>query len=325
MRDRHGREHVYLRLAITDRCNLACSYCMPAGVPRRVEEAPLSFDEIVRLASILARLGIRKVRITGGEPTVREGLVELCEALRAVPGIETLALTTNGVRLGALARPLRAAGVQRLNVSLDSMRPERYAAITGRDLLPAVMAGIDEALAAGFTRLKLNTVVMAGVNDDELLDFVALARERPLEIRFIEFMPFRGNGWSEQRYVPSTEMLARIGAVHPLVPCGNPERTGGVARDFSIPGFAGRVAFVTPFSDSFCHRCNRLRLTAGGLLKTCLYAAPEADLRAALRRGESDEALAATILAALDRKPGSHPPLAQLAGRTETAMNEVGG
>jgi cyclic pyranopterin phosphate synthase len=325
VKDRHGREHVYLRLAVTDRCNLRCTYCMPSAVSFKERASLLSFEEIVRLASILARLGVRKLRITGGEPTMRKGIVELCQRLSAIPGIETLALTTNGVRLGTLARPLFAAGVRRLNVSLDSVRRDRFARITGKDLLPGVMAGIDEALAAGFVPLKVNTVVMAGVNDDELLDFAALARDRPLDVRFIEFMPFKDNGWREERFLPCIAMMAAIGSVHPLVPAGRPERTGGVAQDFAVPGFLGRVSFVTPFSDSFCERCNRLRVTADGQLKTCLYSAPEADLRTALRRGDSDESLEETISSALWRKPEGHPPLRELAGRTETAMNAVGG
>ena len=326
MKDRYGRDHVYLRVAVTDRCNLRCTYCMPSSATSFRERVDLlSFEEILRLASIFARLGIRKMRITGGEPTVRRGIVELCERLRAVSGIETLALTTNGVQLKTLARPLFAAGVRRLNVSLDSIRRERFAQITGKDLLPDVLAGIEEALDAGFAPLKVNTVVMAGVNDDELLDLVALARTKPIEIRFIELMPFKDNGWREERFLPCTAMMATIGAEHHLIPDGKLERTGGVAKDFVVPGFRGRVSFVTPFSDSFCQRCNRLRLTADGQLKTCLYSTPEADLRAALRRGDPDEKLQALILSALEQKPECHPPLADLAGRTNTIMNVVGG
>lgn len=325
MKDRHGREHVYLRVAVTDRCNLRCSYCMPSTASFHGKERLLSSEEIVRLVSIFARLGIRKVRITGGEPTVREGIVELCQRLNSIPGLETLALTTNGVQLKALAQPLFQAGVKRLNVSLDSIRRDRFAKITGRDALPAVMAGIEAALDAGFLPLKVNTVVMKGMNDDELLDFVALARKRPLEIRFIELMPFKGNSWQEERYLPSTAMMETIGAVHSLIPNGKLEHTGGVAKDFAIAGFRGRVSFITPFSDSFCQRCNRLRLTADGRLKTCLYSTPEVDLRAAMRCGKPDEALESTILSALERKRESHPALADLAERTDTIMNEVGG
>ena len=325
MRDRHGRDLVYLRVAVTDRCNLRCTYCMPSGPAFHDRGWGLSSEELVRLVSLFVRLGIRKVRLTGGEPTVRKGIVDLCQALSTLPGLDTLALTTNGTQLEALAQPLFKAGVKRLNVSLDSVRRERFAGITGQDALPAVLSGIRAAVDAGFAPLKLNTVVMNGVNDDELLDFVALAREQPLEIRFIEFMPFKGNGWRGDRFLPSTTMQRRIGAVYPLVPDGRLERTGGVARDFSIPGFLGRVSFITPFSDSFCQRCNRLRLTSDGRLKTCLYAPAEVDLRGALRRGEPDAALEAMIAEAIDRKPESHPPLDAVAEQTDTIMNEVGG
>ena len=171
----------------------------------------------------------------------------------------------------------------------------------------------------------MNTVVIAGANDDEILDFVALAKSRPLEIRFIEFMPFLGNGWREERFVPSTAIVAAIEASHPLVPDLGSDRTGGPAKHFVLPGFRGRVSLVTPFTDSFCQRCNRLRLTADGHLKTCLYAAPEVDLGEALRRGDPPEAIAGLIRSAVAKKPRSHPPLAELAGKTRTMMNMVGG
>lgn len=323
--DRFGREHVYLRLSVTDRCNLRCSYCRPARAVSPPGHTGLTDTEIERLVSIVARLGVRKVRITGGEPTVRGGIDELCARVRGVPGIDTLALTTNGVRLEALAERLFASGVRRVNVSIDSLRRDRYARLTGRDCLDQVLRGVARALDVGFVPLRINVVVVAGVNDDELLELVELARERPLEMRFIELMPTKGTDWRPARFLPCTAMFERIAQAHTLVPVGDAERTGGVAKDFAIAGFAGRVSFVAPFSDSFCGRCNRLRVTADGRLKTCLFAAPERDLRAALRRGDSDDAIELAIVAALAHKPERHPPLGALVRAAEPAMHEVGG
>lgn len=329
MKDRFGREHVYLRVSITDRCNLRCMYCAPSGAAPYTSGCQLSFDELLRAVTVLGHLGIRKVRLTGGEPTLRPGLADLCRRLSGISGIETLALTTNGVRLAPLARPLFDAGVRLLNVSLDSTHRDRFAKITGSDRLANVLNGIDAALAAGFQRVKINIVVMAGVNDDELLDFVELGRERPLEIRFIELMPFRNNDWRAERFVSSATMMESIGRAHRLVPVGNMARTGGVAKDFSIPGHLGRVAFITPFSESFCERCNRLRLTAAGQLKTCLYADLRTtscpDLGAAMRAGATDAELEALIAAAVAQKPPSHPTIQELVGHTTVAMCAVGG
>jgi cyclic pyranopterin phosphate synthase len=235
-----------------------------------------------------------------------------------------LALTTNGVRLKSLARSLSGAGVRRLNVSLSSLRRERFARVTGEDLLPEVMAGIDEAIGAGFVPLKLNTVIMSGVNDDELLDLVDLARIRPVDVRFIEFMPFKNNGWKEERFLPGTAIMEAIAAVHPLIPAGKLGSTG-VAKEFTIPGWLGRISFVTPLSDGFCRQCNRLRLTARGQLMTCLYSEPEVDLRSALRRGASDGTLEPMILEAVGRKPKGHSPMRELVGGATIPMNVIGG
>jgi len=324
--DRFGRRHVYLRLAVTDRCNLSCAYCRPVGcnIAGR-KAAALPADHLVRLARVFASLGVRKVRLTGGEPTVRPDIVEVARRIKGVPGIETLALTTNGVNLQGLALPLRDAGVEKLNVSLDSLKRDRFAAITGRDLLPAVLKGLEAALNAGFEPLKLNTVVMGGINDDELLDFAELAREGAVNIRFIEYMPFRENGWNRSNFVSHLQMMETLGRVHRLQPIGRGERTGGVAKDFSIEGFRGHVSFITPLSDSFCDRCNRLRVTAEGRLKTCLFAPADVDLAAALGRGASDKALERMIRDALTRKPERHPNAEDLPGCQDLAMNEIGG
>jgi GTP 3',8-cyclase len=326
VRDRFGRDHVYLRVALTDYCNLNCSYCRPstevAPPPRALS---LSVDELERLVRVFAGLGIRKVRLTGGEPTVRPDLLDIVRRLVGIPGIETLALTTNGVHLARLAAPLRDVGLEKLNVSLDSLRPERFLAITGRDKLSSVLRGIDAALQAGFEPLKLNMVVIRDLNDDELLDFVALGRDRAINVRFIEYMPFRENGWRREGLVPFEEMRARIAARHRLTPVGHGERTGGVAKDFIAEGHFGRISFITPISDDFCARCNRLRVTADGRLKTCLFSPAGADLASALRQGTDEGALADMIQSALDAKAEAHPAAEELCGRQDQAMNIIGG
>lgn len=326
MLDRFGRRHVYLRLAVTDRCNLRCTYCMPPeGIPWKERDEILTYEEIERLVRILACMGICKVRLTGGEPTVRPGLPGLVARLAAIPGVETLALTTNGVTLEEQARPFREAGVSKLNVSLDTLRRDRFRKITGRDRLPEVLRGLEAALAAGFAPIKMNTVVMGGVNDDELADFVEFARHRPLNVRFIELMPFKGNGWNPGLFVPFGRMRDALSERYDLLPAGRPERTGGVAKDFAIAGFQGNVSFVTPLSESFCARCNRLRLTADGQIKTCLFYAPELSLRDALRRGASDDELAGMVQAALLQKPEGHPRLEDMNRDADLSMTQIGG
>jgi GTP 3',8-cyclase len=326
MRDRFGREHVYLRLALTDYCNLNCAYCRPSAETAPLPRAlPLSVDELERLIRVFAGLGIRKVRLTGGEPTMRPDLLDIVRRLGGIPGIETLALTTNGVHLAQLAAPLSEAGLEKLNVSLDSLRPERFMAITGKDKLEAVLRGIDAALDAGFEPLKLNVVVIRGVNDEELLDFVALGRDRAINVRFIEYMPFRENGWRREGLVPFGEMRERIAVRHRLTPVGHGERTGGVAQDFTAEGHLGRISFITPISDDFCGRCNRLRVTADGRLKACLFSPAGADLAGALRQGVDDGTLASLILSALEAKPEAHPAAEDLCGCQDQAMNVIGG
>ena len=294
-RDRHGRPLRHLRLSVTDHCNLRCRYCMPAEdyvwLPR---EDILRFEEIERLARIFLSLGVDRIRLTGGEPLLRRELEGLIQRLAALPGLRDLALTTNGVLLAGRARALRQAGLQRLTVSLDTLRPERFHALTQRDGLDGVLAGIEAARLAGFQPLKLDTVLIRGFNDDEIGPLLAWARDGGMELRFIEYMDVGGaRDWRPERVVPRTEILERVRALH-----GEPEplpgRGSAPAQRYRLPG--GQVfGIVASTTTPFCGDCDRVRLTADGHLLTCLYAREGLDLRTPLRRGASDGEIAAIL------------------------------
>lgn len=323
--DGFGRRHNYLRIAVTDRCNLRCTYCMPPqGIRAKPRAAILRFDEVVRVARVASEMGVTKVRLTGGEPLVRRGLPRLVHALAALPRIESVAMTTNGVLLSRFARLLRAAGLGSVNMSLDSLVPERFARITLRDHFDRVLAGLDAALAAGFVPLKINTVVIRGFNDDELPAFVELTRTKPVHVRFIEYMPFRDNRWARERllsYDAMREILEQRYALEPVAP----EDPAQPARDFQVPGYCGRVGIIASMTRPFCERCSRLRLTAEGALKSCLFHAPESGLRDALRAGITDDELADRIRAAVLGKPAGHAPLEELVAMDNRVMAEIGG
>ncbi len=325
--DSFGREQTYLRVSVTDRCNLRCHYCMPSqGVRCRSRDDILSFEEITRLVRVFAKLGISKVRLTGGEPLVRHNLERLVSNISSVPGIEAVGMTTNGVLLERYAAGLKQAGLNLLNISLDSLLPERFAGITLRNEYHRVRRGLDAALTTGIRPIKLNTVVIRGVNDDELLDFVELTRDNPVSVRFIEFMPFRDNRWSIENFVSSQQMRQVIGQKYRLADPHNGKSDGSVAREYSIEGHAGTVGFISPLSDHFCGGCIRLRLTSDGFLKTCLYSGAQTDLRRILRsRQTSDVELTEAILQAVDAKAYKHPPSDELAGSKSQNMVEIGG
>jgi cyclic pyranopterin phosphate synthase len=323
--DSYHRAHTYLRISVTDRCNLRCRYCMPREhMAFRPQEELLTFDEILRVAGIFAGMGVRKVRLTGGEPLVRKGLPLLVEQLANMEGIETVGLTTNGVLLKQYAAELKSAGLQALNISLDTLRQERFTAITKQDEFTAVSDGIAAALECGFTPLKLNIVVIKGVNDDELPDFVLLTKDSPVNVRFIEYMPFDSNHWSEAGFMPFSEMRDVISAEYDLLPM-----TGGdahaVAKDFHVPGFRGNVSFITSISEHFCGGCNRVRLTADGTVKPCLFSKAETNLRGILRDGGSDARLESAIREAVGAKWFSHPPGDTLCGLVNRSMIQIGG
>jgi cyclic pyranopterin phosphate synthase len=312
-----------LRIAVTDRCNLRCVYCMPAADFRwRPRSEILSLEEILRVADLMVRLGIEKIRLTGGEPTLRQNVEWLIAKLARLPGLKTLGMTTNGARLREKAHALRAAGLQTLNVSLDTLRAGRFTEITKRNRLADVLAGIDTALDAGFRPLKINVVVVRGVNDDELCDFADLAREKPINVRFIEFMPFAGNAWQRERVVPWHIAKQTIEERYALVARAN---ESGVTRDFDLPAAAGWISFISPLTAHFCDECNRLRLTADGAIKSCLLRGAEVNLRDVLRAKAREELLAERICSALAQKNFAHPPECELPQLENRCMTEIGG
>jgi GTP 3',8-cyclase len=305
MRDSFGRRIEYLRISVTDKCNLRCVYCMPeAGLPWLGRSQILSFEEIVEIVRVMAAMGLRRVRLTGGEPLVRRDLQRLVERLAGIPGIHDIALSTNAVLLRDMARPLREAGVSRVNISLDSLRPERLDAIARRSgTHAAVFDGIAAAEEVGFAPIKINTVVMRGRNDDELEEMASVTIQRPWHIRFIEVMPVGENlDISAGEYISAFEMLGRLRRIGRLLPADGPAGNGP-ATYFRFAGAPGTVGVITPMSHNYCDRCNRMRLTADGRLRPCLFGAVETDLREPLRRGAALEPL---IRRTLELKPERH-------------------
>ena len=303
--DTFGRRHTYLRISLTERCNLRCRYCMPAGgVDLTPEERLLTAEEVLRLARLFVRDGVTKIRLTGGEPLVRPGSTDLIARLAEIEGLQTLAITTNGLLLSKKLPALVEAGVDPINLSLDTLRADRFQKIARREGHGLVLRAMDEALAAG-REVKVNCVVMRGENDDELADFVRLTKERPLEVRFIELMPFQGNAWSKERFVSWQEMQEQIEARFPALESldDGPHAT---TRTYQVPGHEGRVGFIASMTAPFCEGCNRLRLTADGHLKVCLFGKSETSLRDPMRSGASDEELTQTISRAVDGKEARH-------------------
>lgn len=323
LRDQHGRSIEYLRISVTDRCNFRCVYCMPEqGLDWLPKQDILSYEEIVGVVTQLAPLGLRRLRITGGEPTIRPDLVTLVAQLKGVEGIEDIALSTNGVKLPAMAAALRAAGLDRVNLSADSLRPDRIAMIARRDLGFRPVDAARAALEAGLDPVKLNVVVMRGVNDDEVVDFARLTLEMPVHVRFIELMPVGEMAHlTDAHIVPSAEVLARVGTLGPLVPAAGPARGNGPARYHRIGDAPGTVGVITPMTHTYCGDCNRVRLTADGRLRTCLYGDHEVNLRDPLRRGEP---LGPLFRQALTEKPLAHD-LLQLKVGGLRALSQVGG
>jgi cyclic pyranopterin phosphate synthase len=321
--DSLGRNINYLRLSVTDRCNLRCTYCMPeAGIGKVAHSDILSYEELYRIAQAAVSLGIDKIRITGGEPLVRKGIIDFLQQLSEIPGLGQLVLTTNGVLLEKMAGDLRTAGVQRLNISLDSLNPETFAQISRCGDLSRVLAGIEAAKSCGFP-IKLNMVVMRGINDHEILDFARLATTSATTVRFIEYMPaIREHNW-QQLVVSGEEILARLGEQFTLVPTEQAEMAGP-ARNFLIPGAPGALGVITPVSHHFCSECNRIRVTATGLAKGCLFSDSQVDLKPSLLC-ESSLLLARALGAIVDTKPARHQMSPEECHHQAFSMSSIGG
>ncbi|RLC72865.1 MAG: GTP 3',8-cyclase MoaA [Chloroflexi bacterium] len=310
----------YLRISVTDRCNLRCIYCMPEkGIQPFPRDILLTYEEIYLITQAAAELGINKVRITGGEPLVRTHLKKLIALISQIPGIDDISLTTNGALLSQQAEELKKAGLKRVNVSLDSLRPERYREITRRGRLEDVLQGIAKAKEVGLEPLKINTVVMRGINDDELLDFCRLTIEEGWHVRFIELMPFEGQ---EDWFISIPEMWQRIRSLGELEPY--PLSGNGPAKYYRLPGAKGTIGFIGPVSEHICFRCNRLRLTAEGKLRPCLLSDEEIDLREQVRRGASLEEIKELIRRAVASKPIGHR-LRRQPGDIKRSMCQIGG
>ena len=315
MKDQFNREITYLRLSVTELCNLRCRYCMPEeGVCKKRHEEMLTEDEMICAVSAAASLGIRKLRITGGEPLVKRNIVSICRRAAAVDGIREVCLTTNGTLLPGLAAELRAAGVDRVNISLDTLDAEKYARITRRGSLDDAIRGIESALAAGFRKVKLNSVLIGGFNDDEIPALADLTRRWPVDLRFIELMPMVDGEFGPQAFLPCAAVLEAL-------PEAEPTADDGVARLYRLPGAVGSIGLISPLSQHFCGSCNRIRVTADGKIKPCLHAAAEYSLK-----GLDPEGMRAVMRDAIRNKPAAHLPLsAREPSRAGRSMNEIGG
>ena len=322
--DTYNRRINYLRLSVTDRCNLRCFYCMPEeGVQDVGHSGILSFEELQMIAECAVRLGIEKIRITGGEPTVRTGLVGFLANLSALPGLRHLALTTNGLLLEQMSADLYRAGVQRLNVSLDSLNPRTFKEITRGGDLHKVLAGLDAAVAAGFPPPKINVVIMRGINDGEILDFAELTRTRGCSVRFIEYMPVvKEDGWQRLCYA-GEEVLQRIREQYPLEPV-NKGDFAGPSQDYRIPGATGSIGIITAVSGHFCVDCNRIRVTARGQAKGCLFSDEKTDLLPFLRPPDH-EGLSRTLQRIVAAKPEGHGIRCGEYEHSNFSMAQIGG
>lgn len=325
--DRFGRVHTDLRISVTDRCNIRCFYCMPAeNVRFRPREELLTFEEMARFVRVVAGLGVRKLRLTGGEPLLRQDLPQLIEMLATVPGIDDLALTTNGILLPEQAGALKRAGLARLNISLDSLREETFARISRRPGLERVLAGIDAAQAAGFDRIRLNAVAIRGLTEEEVVPLVKFACDRGLEMRFIEFMPLDADDrWKHDQVLTGAEIRRRLVAeLGPLEPVATADPSQP-ANDYRFVDGRGVVGFINPVSEPFCGDCNRLRLTAEGQVRNCLFSTAEWDARALLRSGGSDAELAQLVRDCVAAKRVGHGIDTPAFVRPQRAMYQIGG
>ena len=323
--DSFGRYHDYLRISLTERCNLRCRYCMPEeGVELSPGAQILTAEEIVYLSKLFVSQGVRKIRLTGGEPLVRKELIEIVSGMSRIEQLESIGITTNGVTLGRKLSALREAGLDTLNISLDTLVEAKFEFISRRRGHARVLENIYKALDMGFEKVKVNVVVMKNVNEDELQDFVALTEETNLDIRFIEFMPFDGNAWSRDKFVPYTAMLEQLKKRFPSL-TKEPDPANSTSKGYRVPGYRGQFGFITSMSENFCHSCNRLRITADGNLKVCLFGANEVSLRDIIRRGASEGELMEVIAMAVKRKKKQHAGMDIIAATKNRPMILIGG
>jgi len=324
--DPYNRRLNYLRLSITDRCNLQCAYCVPRELlPKLTHDEILTYEEILRIVQLVVELGVTKIRVTGGEPLVRKGVYAFLARLTKIEGLEDVSLTTNGVLLKENLHRIKAAGIRRINISLDTLKPERYAQITGHDRLAQVWEAIREAQSMGIHPIKLNVVALRGINDDELIDLARLSLTYPLHVRFIEHMPLGDARLRAQSPLLTAEIRKRIGSLGKLHPVQK-EILDGPAQRFAFKGARGEIGFISAISHHFCEQCNRLRLTASGQLRPCLLADHQVDLKAPLRQGGTDAELAALIRQAALFKPHTHTISdCRASGKIAGQMSAIGG
>lgn len=322
--DPFGRSINYLRLSVTDRCNLRCIYCMPASGVHAIKHSDvLSFEELLTVSRAAVAVGVEKIRVTGGEPLVRKGIIPFLAELAATPGLKRLVLTTNGIMLPEMAAELRCAGVESLNISLDSLQPDIFDSITRGGNILRVLEGIKAAEEAGFQRIKINMVVIRGINDHEVTDFAALTLKRPYHVRFIEYMPtLRDDSW-KVRTISGSEILGKLALSYTLQP-ESKAAMDGPASYYRIAGAVGRVGVITPVSCHFCNECNRIRVTSTGIAKSCLFATETHDLKPYIHTGD-DQALRAALRYVVTTKPEQHAITERVKKNITLPMSQVGG
>lgn len=325
--DTYSRKIDYLRMSVTDRCNLRCTYCMPPeGIKLAPPEKILRYEELLRVARICVAHGVSKIRVTGGEPLVRKGIVEFIGELASLEGLTDLSLTTNGVLLKEYAADLKKAGLNRVNVSLDSLRRDRFKMITRGDDLDKVLEGLEEAQRVDLSPVKVNMVVIKGFNDDEVSDFALMTKKRPYHVRFIEYMPFDSSeGWQRDKCISAKKLLEMVNLIETLEPATNTAVGAGPARMFRFRGAPGELGFISPVTEHFCGSCNRLRLTADGKIRTCLFSDSEIDLRTALRDGSGDEDIENLLFKAVAEKPVGHNINENIFKKCTRTMSLIGG
>ncbi|KAF3325906.1 cyclic pyranopterin monophosphate synthase [Carex littledalei] len=323
--DSFGRFHNYLRISLTERCNLRCHYCMPAeGVELTPTSHLLSQEEIIRLGAIFVSSGVTKIRLTGGEPTVRKDLDDICLRLSGLNGVETISMTSNGVVLSKKLPRLKECGLNALNISLDTLVPAKFEFMTRRKGMERVLESIYAAVDIGFDPVKVNCVVMRGINDDEICDFVELTRNKPINVRFIEFMPFDGNVWNFKKLVPYAEMMDKVKQRYKDIRRLR-DHPSDTAKNFKIEGHCGKISFITSMTEHFCAGCTRLRLLADGNFKVCLFGTSEVSLREPIRAGVDDLGLKQIIGDAVKRKKAKHAGMFEIAKTANRPMIHIGG